>query len=186
MCAEARRRRQEGHSQYVPETGAKRASAPGKPTQKPWSALNSWIWVFSHHSLLMPGFTKDIHTNPSSQVILWISWYHDIQVSSHTRHKESLRTEWMASELNGDQDYSRKVQENLGLKGCQFLKPTGDHWQFRKNGYSHTPFSNISYSLVRHKSFVLPFTIWYYDPKHSLLVLNHNILEYTTLYIVSR
>ena len=33
----------------------------------------------------MPRFTKDTHTNLSSQVILWISWYHDIQVSSHTR-----------------------------------------------------------------------------------------------------
>ena len=41
--------------------------------------------IYSSHSLLMPGFTKDTHTNLSSQVILWISWYHDIQVSSHTR-----------------------------------------------------------------------------------------------------
>ena len=33
----------------------------------------------------MPGFTKDTHKHLSSQVILWISWYHDIQVSSHSR-----------------------------------------------------------------------------------------------------
>ena len=160
VCVEARKRRQEGHSQYAWDWrwGPLPQESLHRSHDLHWTADLS---IYSSHCLLMPGFTKDTHTNLSSQVILWISWYHDIQVSSHTRHKESLRTEWMASELNGDQDYSRKGQENLGLKGCQFLKPTGDHWQFRKNGYSHTPFSNISYFLVRHKSFVLPFRLIY-------------------------
>ena len=161
MCVQRRGKDARKDTVSMPETGAEGLCRRKAYTEAMICTEQLNLSIYSSHCLLMPGFTKDTHTNLSSQVILWISWYHDIQVSSHTRHKESLRTEWMASELNGDQDYSRKGQENLGLKGCQFLKPTGDHWQFRKNGYSHTPFSNISYFLVRHKSFVLPFRLIY-------------------------
>ena len=35
--------------------------------------------------------------------------------------------EWMASELNGDREYSGKVHESLGLEGCQLQNFTEAH-----------------------------------------------------------
>ena len=52
------------------ETGTKRASAPGKPTQKPWSALNSWIWVFSHHTVYSCPDLQKTHTKISG-----VKWF---------------------------------------------------------------------------------------------------------------
>ena len=61
------------------ETGTKRASAPGKPTQKPWSALNSWIWVFSHHSVCSCLDLQKTHTQIS--VVKWFCGLADTMTS---------------------------------------------------------------------------------------------------------